>query len=257
MLPDLGEPSQRMRIAILAPSPLEAPDSSLSHMFGVVLERRGDRESGFLVEEGELQTERLLDGLERAAASDVAVVLCGTAFALVHLLEAMECAEHRIALPEGSRVMETGGFKGSSRELPRDLLYQRLHRALGIPPDRIVNQYGMTELGSQFYDSVLRFPGTPRRKLGPPWARVRLIDPESGSEAPHGEIGMRDGSRPGQYGKRPRHPERRSRARAGRRLRGGGKGTRRRSPRLLDCGRRDVAGRTPQPAARDGDDRLS
>jgi len=190
LLPDLSEPRGRMRMVILAPSPLEVPDSSLSHMFGVVLERRGDRESGFLVQGGELQTRRLLDGLEQAAASGVAVVLCGTALALAHLLEAMESAEQRIALPDGSRVMETGGFKGRSRELPRDLFYRRLHRALGVPPDRIVNQYGMTELGSQFYDSVLRFPGTPRRKLGPPWTRVRLIDPESGGEAPCGEIGV-------------------------------------------------------------------
>jgi hypothetical protein len=190
VLPDLGEPSQRMRMVILAPSPREVPDSSLSHMFGVVLQRRGDRESGFLVQGGELQTRRLLEGLAQATRSDAAVALCGTALALVHLLDAMESAEHRIVLPEGSRVMETGGFKGSSRALPRDALYRRLHRFLGVPPDRIVNQYGMTELGSQFYDSVLRFPGAPRRKLGPPWTRVRLIDPESGDEARQGEIGV-------------------------------------------------------------------
>ncbi len=189
VLPDLGCASQRARILILAPSPLEVPDSSLSHMFGVVLGRRGDRESGFLVEAGELQSLRLLEALERARASDVPVVLCGTAFALVHFLELLESEKRRIALPEGSRVMETGGFKGRSRELPQDLLYENLHRSLGVPPERIVNQYGMTELGSQFYDSVLRLPGTPRRKLGPPWARVRLIDPESGREAPPGEIG--------------------------------------------------------------------
>jgi hypothetical protein len=189
VLPDFGE-GERMRITILSPSPLDAPDSSLSHMFGVVLERRGDQESGFLVQGDELQTGRLLDGLERAAAGGVAVLLCGTAFSLVHLLEAMESEGRQIALPEGSRAMETGGFKGRSRELPRDELYQRIGFALGVLPDRIVNQYGMTELGSQFYDSVLRFPGTPRRKLGPPWARVRIIDPESGEEAPHGEIGV-------------------------------------------------------------------
>jgi acyl-CoA synthetase (AMP-forming)/AMP-acid ligase II len=190
LLPDLRDPSQRMRIAILAPSPIEAPDSSLSHMFGVALERRGDPESGFLVEKGELRTRRLCKQLEKAAASDVAVLLCGTAFAFVHLLENLESEQRRIALPAASRAMETGGFKGRARELPRGELYRRIHRALGVPPDRIVNQYGMTELGSQFYDSVLRLPGTPRRKLGPPWARVRLVDPESGEEAPRGEIGM-------------------------------------------------------------------
>jgi hypothetical protein len=187
VLPDLGEPA--LRILILAPSPREVPDSSLSHMFGVILERRGDRESGFLMQAGELQSLRLLEALEKARASDAPVVLCGTAFALLHFLEGLESEERRIALPEGSRVMETGGFKGRSRELPQDLLYENLHRSLGVPPERIVNQYGMTELGSQFYDSVLRLPGTPRRKLGPPWARVRLVDPESGREAPPGEIG--------------------------------------------------------------------
>ena len=190
VLPDLCEPSQRIRMLILAPSPLEVPDSSLSHMFGRVLERRGDPESGFLVEKGELQTERLLDGLDKAVRSGVALVLCGTALALVHLLEAMESEERRILLPEGSRVMETGGFKGSSRELPRDALYERLHRSLGVQPSRIVNQYGMTELGSQFYDSVLRFPGAPRRKLEPPWTRVRMVDPETGDDAGDGEIGV-------------------------------------------------------------------
>ena len=45
-----------------------------------------------------------------------------------------------------------------------------------MPVEYIVNQYGMTELASQFYDSVLSEPQAPRRKLGPPWARVRLVD---------------------------------------------------------------------------------
>jgi hypothetical protein len=52
-----------------------------------------------------------------------------------------------------------------------------------------VNQYGMTELGSQFYDTVLGEPATPRRKLAPPWTRVRILDPISGAEAAHGAVG--------------------------------------------------------------------
>jgi acyl-coenzyme A synthetase/AMP-(fatty) acid ligase len=53
-----------------------------------------------------------------------------------------------------------------------------------------VNQYGMTELGSQFYDSALREPEAPRRKLAPPWARVRLLDPATGEDAEPGAVGM-------------------------------------------------------------------
>ena len=80
--------------------------------------------------------------------------------------------------------METGGFKGRSRTMPRPALYLALEEQLGVPLERIVNQYGMTELGSQFYDTVLREPAAPRRKLGPPWARVRIVDPETGEDAP-------------------------------------------------------------------------
>ena len=47
----------------------------------------------------------------------------------------------------------------------------------------------MTELGSQFYDSTLAEPGAPRRKLGPPWARVRIVDPGGDAEVVGGGTG--------------------------------------------------------------------
>jgi hypothetical protein len=85
--------------------------------------------------------------------------------------------------------METGGFKGRSRSLPREQLYAWIEDRLGVPPARIVNQYGMTELGSQFYDSVLGEPAAPRRKVAPPWTRVRILDPIGGGEVAPGERG--------------------------------------------------------------------
>jgi len=189
VLPDLGA-GERTSFAILAPSPGEAGESSLSHMFGVVVARRGSPRSAFYVQGGRLLEERLLPALRRAAESGEALALCGTAFAFVHLLERLAAAGERIALPPGSRAMETGGFKGRASERSQAELYGDLEERLGLPPLRIVNQYGMTELGSQFYDSVLREPAAPRRKLGPPWARVRLLDPATGEEVPSGEAGM-------------------------------------------------------------------
>jgi hypothetical protein len=189
VLPDLA-PGARARLRILAPAPAEAPDSSLSHMFGVALAAFGDPGSGHDVRAGALDAAGLLAALERACAEGAPVALCGTAFAFVHLLDELAGRGARLALPEGSRAMETGGFKGRSRELPRAALYGGIADALGIPPERIVNQYGMTELGSQFYDSVLCRPGEPRRKLGPPWARARVIDPETGADAAPGAVGV-------------------------------------------------------------------
>ena len=84
------------------------------------------------------------------------LVLCGTAFAFVHLLDRLEARGEKLALPAGTRVMETGGFKGRSRELSRDELHGGIEARLGVPRARIVNQYGMCELASQFYEPSLR-----------------------------------------------------------------------------------------------------
>jgi acyl-CoA synthetase (AMP-forming)/AMP-acid ligase II len=189
VLPELA-PGARGRLRVLAPTPAEAPDSSLSHMFGVVLAALGDPASGFDVRDGLLEVDPLRAALEDACADGVPVALCGTAFAFVHLLEALASRGSRLCLPAGSIVMETGGFKGRSRELAPAALYAALEAALGVPSTRVVNQYGMTELGSQFYDSVLCQPDRRRHKLGPPWARVRIVDPETAEEAPPGAVGM-------------------------------------------------------------------
>jgi acyl-CoA synthetase (AMP-forming)/AMP-acid ligase II len=186
LLPDLA-PGARARIVVLAPSPEESPDSSLSHMFGVAIRLLGTRDSGFCVDHGELDVDATLSALDAADAAPLLV--CGTAFAFAHLVDALEARGIGLALPASARVMETGGFKGRERETSREALHTRIAERLGVPPARIVNQYGMTELGSQFYDSVLALPGAPRRKLAPPWARVRLVDPDSGETAAPGEAG--------------------------------------------------------------------
>jgi hypothetical protein len=185
LLPDLP-PGGRARIVVLAPSPEEAPDSSLSHMFGVALRELGDARSTFTLRGDRLDVKATLDALDGAEGP---VLLCGTAFAFVHLLDALTADAQRHELPAGVRAMETGGFKGRVRARSRDELYAEIEDRLGIPPGRVVNQYGMTELGSQFYDSVLVSPESPRRKLAPPWVRVRCVDPIGGDPVRPGETG--------------------------------------------------------------------
>ncbi len=191
LLPDLE--SRAIALPVLAPSAEAAPDSSLSHMFATVLRELPLAGGGFFLPEGDgadgSSWDAPLARLRGFAEGGDAVALCGTAFAFVHATDALAERGEAIPLPDGSRVMETGGFKGRSREVPREELHASITRAFGVPGERIVNQYGMTELGSQFYDSVLRRPGEPRRKLAPPWTRVRLVDPATGEDAPDGAPG--------------------------------------------------------------------
>jgi hypothetical protein len=170
-------------------TPKEAPHSSLVHMFNTVRRHFGAPDSAFtgrLSPDGswEVDIEPTLAAVREAVGENVPIGLLGTAFSFVHLLDALEAAGKRFLLPKGSRVMETGGYKGRSRELPKAQLRLLLWKFLGVPAEGILSEYGMSELGSQAYDdaaSVFHFP---------PWARARVISPETGAESGEGETGL-------------------------------------------------------------------
>ena len=186
LLPD----GARLPMMILTPSPEEALHSSLSHMMGVVMEQFGADDSGYYVEGGQLLVENLVRDLCEMQWAHQPVFLLGTAFAFVHLFDHLEKQDLRFEMAEGSRVMETGGFKGRSRELAKPDLYALFERVLGIPTTHIVNEYGMTELSTQFYDVTLRTGKGTDGKTVPPWARVLIIDPNTGRETADNERGL-------------------------------------------------------------------
>ena len=108
MFPEFLLPNDRAAMRILAPSQIEQPDSSLSHMFRVALDALGEPGSDFDVENGELLFDRVLTVLVESAASEVPITLCGTAFAFVHLIDHMNDRGVLIGLPSTSRIMEIG-----------------------------------------------------------------------------------------------------------------------------------------------------
>ena len=172
----------------LVPGPAAVPDSSLSTMAGFI-----SRESEIANTAWAFDPERGVDvGAVRAvvAATPHPVLLLTTAFALVQLLDALGL--DRLPLPAGSRIMETGGFKGRAAEVDRAALYRRVRHALGVPVSHIVNEYGMTEMLSQAYDCVAGkgAPAGERIHRFPPWVRTRALDPVDLSPLPPGRPGL-------------------------------------------------------------------
>lgn len=171
----------RMPMAILAASPGEATDSSLSFMLGELIARYGHPlSSGFFVardEQGELgfDWDGLIDMLDRAS---MPIMLLGTAFAFVQFFDDIDMTWQ---LPVGSRVMETGGLKGRSREVTREELYGMFETRLGVAPTHCIAEYSMTELSSQAYTDPLsrNVPWRDARFRTPEWARVIAVDPET------------------------------------------------------------------------------
>ncbi len=182
-------------ILALAPAPADMPESSLSFMLGAALDVLSGGEGGFFVtRDGVIDTVGLSETLGEAAARGAPVLLAGTAFAFVHWLDWLKEHSAGFDLPQGSLIMETGGFKGRSRVLERSEFYASLSEAHGVPFEAIVNEYGMTELLSQFYDGpVASTSGTAleaRRHVPPPWVRTRVLDPNTLSAARMGEPGL-------------------------------------------------------------------
>jgi hypothetical protein len=186
------------RLLSLTPPPEQVPHSSLVHMFEVVRRQLGAGEDAFVGRVGSDGTWTL--DFEAALATLNAkdprpLLLLGTAFSFVHLLDELRARNLRLQLPAGSRVMETGGYKGRSREMSKAELHALITERLDLPASHIVCEYGMSELSSQAYD--LKVP-TPKCQVSgfsrvfhfPPWARVQVISPETGREVAVGETGL-------------------------------------------------------------------
>lgn len=194
-IPPLGTGSQRPQFLSLTPSPAEAPHSSLAHMLEQVRLACGGTTSHFAGSVGGSQDwtfapESVVDWLRQRTVLNQPVALCGTAFNFIHLLDWLISRDERLQLPAGTAVMETGGYKGRSRELPRAELHQLISQRLGVPDAAIICEYGMCELGSQAYDRVAGDGSAPRRFRFPPWARARIVSPESGREEAEGRAGL-------------------------------------------------------------------
>jgi Acyl-protein synthetase, LuxE len=188
MLPD----GARLRFMNLVANPSDRPESSLGYMMAQVSAQRGDGQTGWYVRGEDLLFDAFALDLQAAIADAQPVCIAATAFALVHVLDAMTLRGQTLALPAGSRFMETGGFKGRARILERSELYARLCERFGIAEDAIVAEYGMTELTSQYYDDrMIRAGSGPvesRRKLAPPTLRTRVVGP-NGATLPNGTVG--------------------------------------------------------------------
>ncbi|MEX0891648.1 MAG: hypothetical protein WEB88_05700 [Gemmatimonadota bacterium] len=195
LLPD----GARQPMCSLVPPAADVPDSSLAHMVDRVMAACGVPGGGVYVDgAGRLDRAGLEARLAEHVAAGTPVCLLGTSLALLRWLEELDAAGRSFALPAGSRLMDTGGYKGNEREVSEAALRRTYGRVLGLPADHCVNEYGMTELLSQYYDDVLRRrvlggagpPAGPRPKAGPPWLRALAADPDTLAPLPPGEEGI-------------------------------------------------------------------
>lgn len=179
---------KRIRMGILFPTEEMMPNSSLAHYLALAINTFGADGSQYFISPEGMDTDGLCTTLAQVQRSGEPYALLGASYSFVHLIDELKQSGKTFSLPTGSRLFDTGGFKGQSRELDIPAFYDLLNQTFGVPASACTNMYGMTELSTQFYDdgnAVL-----PAVKSGPHWIRSRTIDPVTGQDVPKGERGV-------------------------------------------------------------------
>jgi len=171
-----------IRPLIFAPKSADAPHSSLARMFQFLADRSPRPPVWCCQPDGRLDT-AVLERWFTGEHANEPVALLGTALAFLNFFEWLPIP--RFPLAPGSFALETGGFKGSGRDIPKADLYAMFQDRLAHAPDDVWNEYGMCELSSQFYTHGLGRPHT-----AGPWLRAFVVSPETGAEVAIGDTGI-------------------------------------------------------------------
>ncbi len=183
----------------LQPDTHAAPNSSLSYMFDRIRTSELCADAGVFVGANyAIDHDGAWSRMEALTAVDQPVLVLATSFALALLLDSVRDAGRApIELPPGSRIVDTGGYKGRTRELTRPELLARMESWLGVPEAWCENEYGMSELSSQAWlGCVAAASGFPLELSGrearwtPSTLRVRVVDPITLAEVDDDQPGL-------------------------------------------------------------------
>ncbi|HXC53481.1 MAG TPA: hypothetical protein VN634_21520 [Candidatus Limnocylindrales bacterium] len=194
-MPDSPGP---MEIILLGPGAVSHPASSLGQMYQFVIDAFASSEAdapraSLFDAAGKLDVDGAVASLEHAAAGTTPVLVLALRSTITAVLDALRDRRLALRLPADSRLVHTGGTKGG-RTMSRAGILKAVWRFLHIPSYLCVEEYGMTELLSQFYDDAFRSRWSgrnePRAMVGPGWTRTIVVDPATLAPAGRGERGI-------------------------------------------------------------------
>jgi len=179
---------------LLAPPPKMTPNLAMAYYTTTALKDHLIGEPRYFITRDGFDLQGLVDGLRESEESGEPALLIGPTFGFVHFFDFCKSKGISFNLPEKSLLNDGGGFKGQSREIAKEDYFEMAHQVLGLPAERILNSYGMSELAGGFIDNGLynhvNRSKEPRYKIIPHWVRTVVVDPETLEELPKGEQGL-------------------------------------------------------------------
>jgi len=190
VLPD----REKITIFVLSPAEDLNKNSSLSRYLTNAVSFFGTENSKFFFTDKGLNVDELIRDLSWCESQKEPVLLMGATFAFVHIIDDLKEKQLQFKLAKDSRIFDTGGFKGQSREVEMEHLYSEFREFFGIGRNQCINMYGMTELSSQIYDQTIRSTYLNHSEIydkkSPSWVKTVVLNTDTLEPVKDGERGV-------------------------------------------------------------------
>ncbi len=174
----------KTRFLMLVPSPEEAPDIIMAYGMNRIAGEWGLTAPFFAVSKGQFLGKEAIGFIQQAIKDEVPLTIIGGSFGFVNFIDALRDKIPALPLPQGSRLLDAGGFKGRSRELNRHDFVTLTSDYFKVSEELCFNLYGLTELSSQFYSQGAN-PKQPAH-----WTKARVCHPLTLQDVREGEQGV-------------------------------------------------------------------
>ena len=184
-----------LRVLSLIPDPETQPHSSLTQMAEWVMRELGSLDSRYFIDADGIHLEAFAAAVTHAQETSEPVCVLAITSALVAFFRLVRYqSENLCAAPPAAALWIRAAIRAKVGRCRARAICSRAGNTSRVAGYYCVNEYGMTEMASQFYDHVLynrfRKSNEPRYKIGPVWTRTLVVHPETLEEVPPGEHGI-------------------------------------------------------------------
>lgn len=189
---ELLVPDRKMFRVVVLCVPASLRNSKFLHNAQYFIDKFGTKDSGYFVNEnGEFENDRLINFLRSAAYGDIPVfIFINIDYAYKFVVD---CLKKGIILPLSklSRIL-LSGFK--EEKVAKQEFYYLLQKVFDLHEYFLIDDYGMTESTSSWYDNVLRNKlngkNEQRCKIDPCWCRTEIVDASTLEKVEDGKVGL-------------------------------------------------------------------
>lgn len=185
----------QMTLGLVIPPSTQVPGMAMAFGMSFLLQSFGNEQSRYFISEEGLDIEGLCAFLQQGVDTQQPICLAGATSGFVMLFNHLREVGGSFQLPEGSLVLDGGGYQGTFGPCSREDFYRFCAEFLGIQGHHCINGLGMAECGTNYLDCVLADhvggrSDRERQKITPPWTRTVVVGMRTGKPLPAGEIGL-------------------------------------------------------------------